>query len=121
MRSRILKPLVVSLVLAAGGAVATPAWAGSASADLLVTAIVIPSCVISATPVAFGVYDPIVTNSASDVDNSGTVTIACTKGSNQTITLDQGSNPDEALLLRKMREVLEARHGIQANAADSTC
>ena len=94
MRVRILKPLMASLVLATAGAVSTPAWAGSASADLLVTATVIPSCVISTTPVAFGVYDPVVTNSATAVDSSGTVTIACTKGSSQTITLDQGSNAD---------------------------
>ena len=92
MRVRIFKPLMASLVLAAAGAVTTPAWAGSASADLLVTATVIPSCVISTTPVAFGVYDPVVTNSAAAADTSGTVTIACTKGSNHTITLDLGKH-----------------------------
>ncbi len=74
------------------GALAVPARAGSDTADLQVTATVIPSCVISTQPVAFGAYDPIVANATSPADTAGSVTIACTRGSSQTIELGLGAN-----------------------------
>jgi spore coat protein U-like protein len=72
--------------------VATQANAGSATANLSVTASVAANCTISTTAVAFGPYDPVVTNAASALTGSGTVVIACTKGSAPTIGLGLGSN-----------------------------
>lgn len=92
MSIRALKSLVASMAAVGIAAVAAPAFAGSASANVVVTATVIPSCLIVATPVAFGVYDPVFANASGNVDSFGTLTITCTKGSDQTIALDNGSN-----------------------------
>ena len=70
----------------------TAALAATATANLSVTATVINNCVISTAPVAFGNYDPVNVNAAADLDASGTVTSACTKGSTATIGLGLGSN-----------------------------
>lgn len=58
---------------------------GSASGTLGVNVVVNKNCVISTTPLAFGVYDPIIANSSSPLDATGTVTITCTKGAATTI------------------------------------
>src|SRR5688500_15513125 len=70
----------------------TAALAATATANLSVTATVINNCVISTAPVAFGNYDPVNVNAAAHLDASGTVTIACTKGSTATIGLGLGAN-----------------------------
>src|SRR5690606_13794436 len=40
----------------------------------------------------FGVYDPVVANSGSDLDGTGTVSVTCTNGSAVAVTLGQGAN-----------------------------
>lgn len=66
--------------------------AGSATANLSVSASVAVNCTISTGALAFGSYDPVVTHASSPLDGTGSVTIACTKGSSQTIGLGLGSN-----------------------------
>jgi spore coat protein U domain-containing protein, fimbrial subunit CupE1/2/3/6 len=79
--------ILPALVLAAA-----PAFAGSASTNLAVSANIANNCTISTTAIAFGAYDPLVTNAAAPLDGNGTVSIACTKGSTTTLALDLGSN-----------------------------
>ena len=59
------------------------------------------NCHISATPVAFGRYDPIVANRASDLNASGAITITCVKGTAPSIALGAGSHAAGAT--RRMR------------------
>ena len=69
--------------------------AAQAMGNLSVTASVTQSCRVKTTsPVAFGSYDPLDTNSStgSDLDGSGSVTVACTKGYIPTIGLNLGLN-----------------------------
>jgi spore coat protein U-like protein len=66
--------------------------AGSATANLTVTATVGPNCTITTTPVAFGAYDPVVANAVTNDDDVGTISIACTKGTAATIGLGLGAN-----------------------------
>ena len=66
--------------------------ATSATANLAVSASVSNNCTITTAPLAFGGYDPIVTNDTADLDSTGTVTIACTKGATTTIALNTGSH-----------------------------
>jgi spore coat protein U-like protein len=66
--------------------------AGSATANLQVTAAVNANCSITTATVAFPTYDPVVTHSATNDDGTGTVTIACTKGTVATIGLGLGAN-----------------------------
>lgn len=95
MRTSIRTFGVVGSVAAAFGIAA--AWvgvagAGTQTASLSVTATVNNNCTISTAAVAFGSYDPVVANASANLDGSGTVTIACTKGSTTPIELDLGGN-----------------------------
>jgi spore coat protein U-like protein len=65
---------------------------GSASANLSVSASVANNCTISTSPLAFGAYDPVVANASTNLDATGAVTVACTKGATATIGLGLGSN-----------------------------
>ncbi|HUH93755.1 MAG TPA: spore coat U domain-containing protein [Casimicrobiaceae bacterium] len=71
---------------------AAPAVAANQTANLAVSASVTANCTISTSAVAFGAYDPVVANAATALNATGSVTIACTKGSAPTITLGLGGN-----------------------------
>jgi len=71
---------------------AASAFAGSDTANLAVSASVAANCTISTSAVVFGAYDPIGANASAALTTSGSVTIACTKGTAPTITLGQGNN-----------------------------
>lgn len=88
-RSRLL---VVAATVGAAALLPVGASAQSASTNLSVTANVTANCTISTTAVAFGVYDPVVANDTAAKDATGTVTVACTKGTVPTIGLGLGSN-----------------------------
>jgi spore coat protein U-like protein len=79
----------VALVFAAFSA---PASAATATANLGVTATVTNNCTISTAALAFGSYDPVVANASTDLNGSGTVSVACTKGTSATVGLGLGSN-----------------------------
>ncbi len=85
-------------VLAIGAllAGAPAAVAGSASANLNVSAAVVTNCTITTSPVNFGNYDPVVANASADLLGTGTVTVACTKGTQATIGLSTGQNSGQA-------------------------
>jgi spore coat protein U domain-containing protein, fimbrial subunit CupE1/2/3/6 len=85
MKRAILSLAVLSLI-------SLPAFAGSQTANLNVTASVSAVCTISTVTVAFGAYDPVVANAATDLNGTGTLTVACTKGAAATIDLGVGNN-----------------------------
>lgn len=78
--------------LVLGGFAARTVSAATANANLNVSASVASNCTISTAVLDFGTYDPVGTNAATDLDGTGTVTIACTKGASATIGLGLGSN-----------------------------
>lgn len=88
MRIAIVSIFAIGTVLVAGSS-----QAGTATANIAVSATIVANCTISASALAFGSYDPIVTNAAANLDNTATLTTTCTTGSAPTITLDQGVNP----------------------------
>lgn len=92
MKKLILTALALALV-----GIAPAAFAGSATSSVSVTASVAANCTITTAPVAFGAYDPVVTNAAAPLNNNGSVTIACTKGSAPTVTLGLGSHASGAI------------------------
>ena len=80
----ISKMAAVAALLVSGGF----AQAGSAPANLSVTASVAQNCTISTTAVAFGAYDPI---SGGNATAAGTVVVTCTKGATSlTVGLGNG-------------------------------
>ena len=54
------------------------------------TASVAPVCSITATPVAFGTYDPVNANLAANLNATGAVAVNCTKGTVAAIDLGNG-------------------------------
>jgi spore coat protein U-like protein len=79
--------------LAAGGIAwlnALPIGATSATGNLVVTALVVSNCVIGTGALDFGLYDPMLANASSPRNATTSVTIACTKGSSPSITMDFG-------------------------------
>ncbi len=81
------------------------AHAGTATANLDVSASVTDNCTISTSPLAFGAYNPA---SGSALDGAGSLTVQCTLSASADILLDQGSNPDagssDAAPLRRMSD-----------------
>lgn len=90
-----------------GGAIAaaafgTAASAATATANLGVSATVTNNCTISTAALAFGSYDPVVAHASTNLDGTGTVIVACTKGATATIGLGLGSNA--AGSVRRMKD-----------------
>ena len=56
----------------------------SAPVNVSVTANVASNCVMTAGSVAFGAYDPLVTHAATNLDQTGSVSVACVKGTSPT-------------------------------------
>jgi spore coat protein U domain-containing protein, fimbrial subunit CupE1/2/3/6 len=79
--------------IAATLALAVVPRAGGTTAVLGISAAVAANCAISTTALSFGRYEPLQSNAATALNASGTVGIACTKGTAPRITLDLGRNP----------------------------
>jgi len=71
---------------------AAPAFAQTDTDTFNVTANVSKNCSITTTPVAFGVYDPVVGNATAPLDGTGSVVVTCTKGAGTRIDLNNGGN-----------------------------
>lgn len=94
-QNRWARNLLASAVLVAVAAMSGTAVAGTATSNLPVSATVSANCTIDAsTGVAFGAYDPIVTNASTDLTHTGSVSTTCTNGSSVTVTLGEGTNKD---------------------------
>ena len=97
-------------VFAALSVVAAGSYAaGSTTSNLAVSASVSNNCLIDASGgLAFGAYDPVSANAASDLDSSGTIAVTCTNGASAAITLGQGANAaggsTDAAPLRQMND-----------------
>jgi len=87
-----MKRTILSLITLSALAVTVPAFAGSASANLNISASVAANCTITTSPVAVGAYAPVVANAATDLTATGRVNVACTKGTAATIDLGNGGS-----------------------------
>jgi spore coat protein U-like protein len=83
-------------VIAAAAAVAlgnsSLALAASKTANVTVSATVPKNCLISAGTLAFGSYDPLGANASTNLDQSGSFTVTCTKTVAWAVGLDAGQN-----------------------------
>ena len=82
----------VSGIALMGASLGNTAFAATATANLGVSATVTNNCTISTAALAFGSYDPVVAHASTDLDGTGTVIVACTKGAVATVGLGLGSN-----------------------------
>jgi len=107
MSRKLLAALALAVVSLAGNRQAS---AGSASANFQAKALVNPNCTIAvAGDLDFGTYDPVGANAAAAKTASTFVAVACTRGSNSTISLNAGPNFGAGLAgLRAMTAPLPA-------------
>ena len=90
-----------ALATVAGLGVASMSWA-AATSNMDVSASVVQTCVITASPtLAFGTYDPIVANASSPLPGTSTISVKCTKGSSA-ITMDIGVGAHASSTQRRM-------------------
>ena len=66
--------------------------AGTATSSFTVSTTVTANCTISAGALAFTPYDPVVANAAANLDQTSTISVACTKGATASVSLDNGLN-----------------------------
>jgi spore coat protein U-like protein len=88
----VLIAAVVAVVAGTAFFLAPRLDAGTATANLAISATVPTNCTITGGTVAFGAYDPLVTNATTELDGTGTFTMSCTKGTAATVSLGLGSN-----------------------------
>jgi spore coat protein U-like protein len=80
-----------ALAIVAGLGIASSSWAATATSNMNVSAAVVQTCTITASPtLAFGTYDPISVNASSPLTGTSTISVKCTKGSSG-ITVDIGN------------------------------
>lgn len=86
---------LVGKILFPAAMMALHSVAGSATATstLLVTATVSAACIVSTSPVAFGVYNP---TAGTVLDGTGSVAVTCTNGTSYAVSLDGGGQADVA-------------------------
>lgn len=68
----------------------TVAFASTTTGSLNAVTEVMSMCEMTGGNINFGNYDPLVENKSSPLDAVGTFTIACTKGTSATLSLDGG-------------------------------
>ena len=73
--------------------------AATATTTMAVTATVLTSCLVTATPLVFGNYDP---NSATANAATSTTTTTCTGASSYTLSMNVGSGTGATFASRKM-------------------
>ncbi|NVJ71172.1 MAG: spore coat protein U domain-containing protein [Alphaproteobacteria bacterium] len=81
------------------GAFAASAPAAAQTDTFQVTATVNASCSVTATDLAFGVYDPF---SATDIDGTVTLQVLCTNTTDYDIGLDEGVGQGATVAVRVM-------------------
>ncbi len=120
-----MKKLGLAVCIASLGLAActNEAFAGTATANLSVTATVDASCTINTSPVSFGSYNP---TAATPTFVSGAVTVACVKGTTPVIGLGGGANPganpgERAMLNASTNELLSYFLYKPALAAPNNC
>jgi len=83
---------VAALVAGFVGLAQSNVNAATATSSFAVSASVTANCTISAGTLAFGAYDPVVANASANLDQTSTISVACTKGATASVALDNGSN-----------------------------
>jgi spore coat protein U-like protein len=91
--------------------------AQTSTASMTVSATVAKNCTITTSPVNFGAYDPVAANSTNPLNGTGTLTVACTKGTVAKIGLNAGANAQGALRRMTQSPTAYLNYEIYSDAA----
>ncbi|KPF62166.1 spore coat U domain-containing protein [Porphyrobacter sp. AAP60] len=94
MSSKVLAALAIGSAI-----VPSAALAQTAQTTMDISATVVNACVVSATNLAFGNYDP---TAGSPTDASSSITVTCTPGSSFTVGLNAGTTSGATVSNRMM-------------------
>ncbi len=94
--------LLVSAAMLFATLLPAGAYAQTHSANLAVSATVSANCRLTGGTLAFGAYDPVVTNAAADLTGSGAFTVACTRGATN-VWIGMGLGVNASGSTRRMR------------------
>lgn len=94
---------LISLAALLTGFTTASAFAGTSpqTTTFNVTATVSDSCLVSATTLAFGTYDPLL---APDTTSTNTVSVTCTNGTPFTVALNKGTTSGGTISARLMTD-----------------
>jgi len=70
------------------------------SAEVQVTATVVPNCRLVIDPLVFGSYDPLSAHVSSALDGLSQMTVTCTRETQATIVMDGGRNAGQDAVVR---------------------
>lgn len=84
-------------------AASVPTSAGVGTGSFTALALVQTNCRVSTFPVLFGRYDPIVAHKTEALNASGTISVACVRGTAPTIALGPGLSAEGSA--RRMRQL----------------
>ena len=84
-----MKKLAIALATASTLIASANSVAGTSTGTILVNAVVVSSCIVTAVPLVFGNYDG---TAATDTTASTPVTLVCAGTSTATLTLNNGEN-----------------------------
>ena len=100
---------------------AAPALASTTTTTMAVTATVLSSCLVVATPLVFGNYS---SSSATPTDATSTVTATCTAGTPYTVALDSGTTSGATVAARALANLAlttdQLNYNLYTNAGHST-
>ena len=99
-----MKKLAIALATASTLIASGNSVAGTSTGTILVNANVVSSCIVTAVPLAFGIYDG---TAATDTTASTPVTLVCAGTSTATLTLNDGDNFSTS---RRMKNALGTEH-----------
>ena len=80
---------VIGAVAVLATLAAPPAFAGTANGSLAVSALVLESCTVVATPMAFGALTDV---GSANVNSTATLTLVCTPNADYDIAMGDGAN-----------------------------
>ena len=107
-RKSALMKTAVALIGFTASVIGSSAWAGTATANMNVTASVTQTCTVATPPdLAFGPYDPIVANATAPLTATSTISVKCTKASSG-ITVNIGVGNNAASTQRQMKGATSA-------------
>ena len=85
-----LKVAISSAALLGAASLTVPAYAGTDTSNMTVTATVGEACTIATADIAFGAYDAITTHATTALTAQGSVTTTCTLDLVATVMIGQG-------------------------------
>lgn len=99
-RPKLWHGFFVSAVAVACAAIfAPPAWSATTTGSLAVTGSITATCVVNASSLAFGAYNPVLN---TNLDVTGTVSVSCTNATPYNVGLDAGAGTGATVTNRKL-------------------